>query len=53
MAVLRPTYPFNMPDTGPLFFLKLRIHVTNTAVFIHVVLFPPIHRNIHICKYTI
>ena len=48
IAVLRPTYPFKIPETGPRFRRKFRMQVTRTAVFIHVVLFPPIQRNIHI-----
>ncbi|KAK9151549.1 hypothetical protein Syun_009858 [Stephania yunnanensis] len=30
-----------IPKTSPLFFLKFRIHVTSTDVFIHVVFLPP------------
>nr|GMC67734.1 hypothetical protein Iba_chr02fCG5220 [Ipomoea batatas] len=50
MALLRPKYPFKIPETGPWLFLKFLMQVTNTAVFIHVVLFPPMQRNTHICK---
>jgi len=48
IAVLNPTKPFRIPETGPLFVRKLRMHVTKTAVFIHVVLFPPMHRKTHL-----
>lgn len=41
-----------MPETGPRFFRKLRKQVTSTAVFIHVVLLPPMARKMHICKVT-
>jgi hypothetical protein len=45
-------YALRIPAAGPLLPLKLRMHVTSTAVFIHVVLFPPMHITTHICPHA-